>query len=183
MATVGEVDSTLLVEIDVQAPFAATVNGTCFEYTAYAPTVPANAILDSIVVVGDNPVAVISRVVQFNNSGFAISTFKNPTYTGGTPQPVFNINTGATNAPTTTILSGALVTNSGPMCLATKYLLGDDVVGQARTVTGATDSTPAAHILGRNTTYLIRVVNLADSVQKYTSTTVFLEGEFYVSYP
>lgn len=148
--------------------------GLQFEYTNYEASFTGTR--DFIIITGDKPVLIKGLVWQFNGLGVSSTIYKNPVYTGGTPQQYFNKNFRNPVLGGVTILGGVTVTNTGIQVSPTKHYLGSTDVGNAVVTTTAREVEGLETLLAPNTEYLFRRVSLDTSPQKIAVYGTWYEG-------
>lgn len=124
---------------------------------AFTTNVGAGANADFIMETGQFITLIKSRQVQFTGLGVTVRVYKNPSYTGGSIVPQYNLND-FFQVPTDVIVkAGMTVTAVGTEIAAPTFSLGGSGVGQTLI---STFSTPGAErVLAPNTDYLLRVTN------------------------
>lgn len=134
-------------------------------------TLGTGAKTTSILLTGSKPVDLKKREFAYRKAGIVARIYKNPTYTGGTEDPLYNLNT-AYGLPETKLLTGFTLTNNGVEVGAPIYGVGPDS-NQTR---GATNASYATNrILEPNTAYLLTIESL-DTDQEIAARIEFYEG-------
>lgn len=150
-------------------------NGVQFEVSSPHATLAAGASQDVIFITGDVPVLIKGRFLKFNGVLLSTNVYRAPTYTGGTPVTVYNLNDRFPVPSTVQVLSGPTVSNVGTQFGATTYDLGSTGLGNEQL---SVYSTPGVErVLRPNTTYLLRITNLDGDSQIVTSSLTWYEGE------
>jgi len=182
MPNAGTFNAVPYGELGYSSDGLGNMDGRVFEISTYNTALASGAVIDSVLITGVNPIAVLSRGIQIDNLGIKVEVFLGPTYTGGTDVPIYSLNKLSSRAPTFSIKTGVTVTTTGTKCFADRIVIGDSSGGQARSHTGATDALDASPIYANLKTYLIRTTNLAAAAQKVATHTVLLEGENMTEY-
>ena len=134
-------------------------------------TLGTGAKTTSVLLTGSKPVDLKKREFAYRKAGIVARIYKNPTYTGGIEDPLYNLNT-AYGSPETKLLSGITVANNGVEVGAPIYGIGPDS-NQTR---GATNASYATNrILEPNTAYLLTIESL-DTDQEVAARIEFYEG-------
>lgn len=139
-----------------------------------ASNAPANNVY-SIILTGSKPVDLKSRVLGYSGLGVVGRIYKAPIYTGGTPDPWFNMNPCYLGTePLAKLLVGFTLTNNGIKCGADIFGIGPDSQ-QAR---GATpQSFGSNRILDEpNTAYLLEIESLDPGSQSVMARLEMYEG-------
>lgn len=156
-------------------PEANSKNGTQWEAQRRLTGMTQGQIATSIIKTGSLPVDLKARVFAYTGSGIIARVYKAPTYTGGTPDPVYNMNTipGVAATLETELLTGFTLTANGTEVAATLYLIGPST----NQYTGSTlASFGSNRILAPNTSYLLTFESLSAG-QDVTARLEFYEGE------
>lgn len=161
-APTANIDSRIMggnQAINIQ-PFveANSKNGTQYEAAFYIPSLAAGASAYVLMQVGAQPVALKDVQVGFKSLLLSVDTWRNPSFTGGTPIPVFNMNDELAVPDDVTLLANPVVTNNGTQVSPSVYTLGTQDVGN-RIVGTISNTVGVERILWRNSTYLLRVTN------------------------
>lgn len=150
--------------------------GSQFEASTYIAAVAAGASVDFIVEVGSLPVLIKGRRVEFNESGVRLEVYKNPTYTGGTVVPYYNLNKWEPNTGLSVLRSGMSISDVGTKCSADRNYIGGTVQGQSYVVTHGDEAPGLEVVLEPGARYLFRTVNTHDDVCRYSSYSTWYEG-------
>ncbi len=127
----------------------------------------------SIIQTGSLTVDLKARVFGYTGLGVIGRIYKNPTYSGGTNDPWYNMRTGADGQPLTKLLTGFTLTNSGTKCGADIFAIGPES-NQAR---GHSPSEFARNrILEPNTAYLLEIQSRDPAQQVVTARLEMYEG-------
>ena len=129
-----------------------------------------NGIYYSIIKTGSKTVDLKSREFGYTGDGLHADIYINPTYTGGTPDPVYNMRYGRGN-PEMQLLTGITVTDVGEKCGATIHAI-NNVQNQGKG--SPMRSFATNRILEANTDYLLSFKSL--SVQDIAARLEFYEG-------
>lgn len=153
---------------------ANSKRGTQWEAQRRLTGMTAGQIATSIIKTGEFPVDLKARIFAYTGDGVIARVFKDPSYTGGTPDPVYNMNNipGAAATLQTQILTGFTLTANGTEIAAPMYLIGPEGAGGK----GAHLSQFGSNrILAPNTSYLLTFESLEAS-QDVTARIEFYEG-------
>lgn len=149
-------------------------NGLQFESSSGHVVLAAAANHDVIFITGDKPVIVKGRLLKFNGVLLSTRVYRGPTYTGGTPATVFNLNDINPVATTVQIITGATVTDVGTEFGAPTYELGSSGIGNEQT--SIYSLVGVERILRPNTVYLQRTTNLDGTNQTIVGALTWYEG-------
>lgn len=148
-------------------------NGTQWEASRLL-TLAGEAIVYSIILTGSKPVDLKSRVLGYTGLGVVGRIFKAPTYTGGTTDPWYNLNTEVSGQPLAQLISAPTVSNNGTQ-------IGADIHGIGPASQIAKGSTPyhlgANRILTPNTAFLLEIQSLDTAPQEVTARLEMYEGD------
>ena len=126
----------------------------------------------SILLTGSKPVDLKKREFAYRKAGVVARVYKNPAYTGGGEDPLYNMNT-VGGLPETKLLTGFTLTDNGVECGAPIYAIGPDT----NQTTGASTTAYATNrILGPNTAYLLTFESLDTATQVVAARIEFYEG-------
>lgn len=151
-------------------------NGLQFEASFDNPGVEATTgQVNAIFITGAKPVIVKARIIDFTGKKIRASVYRTPTYTGGTPIPIYNLNDIGPVTTTVSVLSGATITAPGTQFGAPNTVYGSDLQGNS--VQGTFAVTGQERILRPNTTYLLRIENLGDTPSNIAGYLTWYEGE------
>lgn len=147
-------------EAFITEPFTAvnSKTGSQFVGSIYEPALAAGAAFDIIVVVGDEPLIMKDILNEFETNALSTQWFRNPVYTGGAPQTIYNFNDEQANPQDFTIVGGATVTDPGTPVGPEVYTLGGTTVGN-RGIVRETIAGGVERILWRNSIYMYRITN------------------------
>lgn len=120
----------------------------------------------SIIKTGDNPVFLNQRVFGFDKLGVIADIFKDPVYTGGTVDPVYNDNDVVTSTFDFQLIAGPTMTSFGAKLSPTIYASGPSNVtnqGMFPAAMGshyylAPNKSYALRFLSRSNTQIINVI-------------------------
>lgn len=153
-------------------------NGVQYQLATYNPTFTAGSTTDFIVTTGSKPVLIKNRHFQFDGSLITTTVYKNPTFTGGTIVPYYNMSDINPVAGLAVIRALPTVTVAGTQFSPTATLIGSvPQGGQALTATDAeSDIEGLERVLAPNTNYLFRTVNAGTTCRVSTISSWF-EGD------
>lgn len=151
-------------------------NGVQFEISSPPVSLGAAGNLDTIFITGSKPVLIKGRSVKFNGVLLTTRVYRAPTYTGGTPATVYNLNDINPVATSVLVLTGATVTGVGVEFGAPTYDIGSVGIGGSSISTYATTGIERA--LRPNTVYLQRITNDDGSAQLVSGSLTWYEGNF-----
>jgi len=136
-------------------------------------TVSSEAVVTSILQVGALPVDLKKREFAYRQAGVIARIYKNPSYTGGVEDPLYNMSTSG-GLPLTKLLTGFTLTDNGVQCGAPIYAIGPDT---NQTTGSSTSSYATNRILEPNTSYLLTIESLDSANQEVAARIEFYEGE------
>lgn len=126
----------------------------------------------SILLTGSQHVDLKKREFAYRKAGVVARVYKNPTYTGGIEDALYNLNTSG-GLPETKLLTGFTLTDNGVECAAPIYAIGPDT----NQTTGASTTAYATNrILEPNTSYLLTFESLDAAEQDVAARIEFYEG-------
>ncbi len=126
----------------------------------------------SILLTGTQPVDLKKREFAYRKAGIIARVYKNPSYTGGVENTMYNMNTSG-GLPLTKLLTGFTLTDNGVECGAPIYAIGPDT----NQTTGASTTAYATNrILEPNTAYLLTFESLDSASQDVAARIEFYEG-------
>ena len=149
MQGVGAVTTQSYTEVNIKRGVQYEASGVF--------TIPAGESVDLVYISGSKPVTLKGREVFFTGENVTLSVYKNPTYTGGTSIPFYNMTQINPVAGEAQLLGGVTVTDAGTKILADRVLLGSTTQGSKVSTTGATEGLD--HVFAPDTTYLERITN------------------------
>lgn len=129
----------------------------------------------SIILTGSKPVDLKSRTLGYTGLGVIGRIFKAPTYTGGTPDPLFNMNPKYLGTqPEAQLLVGFTLTNKGTKC-------GADIIAIGPASNQSRGSTPREYGSNRileepNTAYLLEIASDDPASQQVAARIELYEG-------
>lgn len=137
-------------------------NGVQYESSTYNPSVAANAVSYFVILTGSKGALIKGRTITVNGLGLKLETFVNPTYTGGTPIPIYNLNHKNPVPPTVTVLGNPTVTADGTKIACDKYILGTNPQGGVSVVSATlfTEAQGLETVLAPNSIYLFKSTSL-----------------------
>lgn len=151
---------------------ANTLSGMAWEAQRVLTGMTAGQRAASIIKTGNLPVLLKSRIFAYTGDGVTVNLYSGPTYTGGTPDPVFNMSRISTNTLKAQLLTGFTLTADGVQAAATMSLVGpsgSQYKGSHMTHFGSN------RLLAPNTSYLLTFTSISAS-QTVTARLEFLEG-------
>lgn len=126
----------------------------------------------SILKVGNLPVLLKARVFAYTGDGLTVNIYRNPVYTGGTPDPVYNMSGLSNKVLESQLLVGFTLTGDGTQAAATMSLIGPaSNVGSGSLLSRYGSN----RILAPNTSYLLAFTSLSNA-QTVTARLEFFEG-------
>lgn len=136
-------------------------NGVQYQLSTYNPTFTAGATTDFIVSTGAKPVLIKNRQFNFDGNILTTTVYKNPTFSGGTIIPYYNMSDINPVTGLTEIRATPTVTVVGTQISPSVTILGSiPQGGNAVTSTNAqSDVEGLERVLSPNTNYLFRTVN------------------------
>lgn len=136
-------------------------NGVQYQISTYNGAFGAGATTDFIVSTGSKPVLIKNRHFIFDGSLITTTVFKNPTFSGGTIIPYYNMSDINPVTGLVVIRGTPTVTSTGVQVSPSVNLLGSiPQGGQSITSTDAqSDVEGLERVLAPNTNYLFRTVN------------------------
>lgn len=158
-------------------------NGVQYELATYETAFLVGTNRDFILLTGAKPILIKGRLFSFTGDEISTTIYKNPTYTGGTPVPYFNLSDIAPVTGLATLLGTSTVTNVGTAISPTYRLLGNlPQTGQAVSVTEAEGGVPELErVLAANSVYLFRTTNTGTVTSKFSSKNTWYEGALSVT--
>lgn len=139
-----------------------------------ASSAPANSAY-SILLTGSRPVDLKARSLGYTGLGVVGRIYEAPTYTGGTVDPWFNLNTQYIgDQPEAQLLVGFTLTATGAKC-------GADIIAIGPTSQQARGATAAEYARNRilpkpNTAYLLEIASLDSASQQVSARVEIYEG-------
>lgn len=149
-------------------------NGTQWEAQRRLTGMTSGQRATSIIKTGALPVDLKARVFAYTGSGVIARVYKDPVYTGGAPDQVYNMNTmpGAAATLQTQLLTGFTLTADGAEVAAPLFLIGPASNQYAGSTLASFGSN---RILAPNTSYLLTFESLSAG-QDVTARLEFYEG-------
>lgn len=132
--------------------------GSQYEAAIYLPVLAPNTASDLVFVVGDDPVLIKDIQIQFDSNRFSTQVFRNPTYTGGSPVTIYNVNDEQAIPPTSSILAGVTISATGTAVGPEISSLGSDGIGN-RVISARSSDVGAERVMWPGATYLFRLSN------------------------
>jgi hypothetical protein len=154
-------------------------NGVQYEVTTFDPALLSGGIRDFVVTTGSKPIVIKGRVFTFTGDQITTAVYKNPTYTGGTTVPYYNLSDINPVTGEAVLIGAPTVTAVGTQFGATYTHLGEiPQTGQAVSVVRAEGSFQGAErILAPNSVYLFRTTNTGALTSIFTSKNTWYEGD------
>lgn len=138
-------------------------------------TIPAETSVDLVYVSGNSPVILKGKEVFFTGEKIKFEVFSDPTYSGGTSLPVYNM-TRINPVPSEAILiASPTVTATGTKTQADRVFLGSASLGANVTAAGASEG--LEHVFAPNTAYLERITNMNGTSADVSVYLTWYEGE------
>lgn len=150
-------------------------NGRQYQASLYNPAFANGAITYVVIVVGSEDVLIKGINTQFTGSLIAATTFKNPTYTGGTPLTYYNFNDRDSVPGTLELLVGASVTVEGTQVGPTLYSIGGPTTGN-RAQTSISLPQGAERVFAAGETYLFKIENMSGEEIKTSTLATWYQG-------
>ena len=132
--------------------------GEQFEAAFYQASLAASGTIDLVVQTGAKTVQFKTLRTQFDSELLSSQLFKGPSFTGGTPLPIYNLNDKDAVATTITLLAGVTTSATGTAVGARNYSIGTAGQGN-RAVTTLSQEVDIDRILEANSEYLLRIIN------------------------
>lgn len=128
-----------------------------YECAIRSPSVAAAGTYNIIFTTGPTHCVFLDRLVGFNGIAAEADVYRTPTYTGGTEEPFFAIDTSIGQPSSSLFLSGATVTVLGTKVGATSYYRGSSTIGTG--IIGTYGTQRGKRRLSPYTTYLLQFTN------------------------
>ncbi len=164
--------------LNVQSYVESNVKlGVQYEVGLYDPSVAAACILYFILQTGNNPIALKGRRIEFDGLGIQSMVFEGPTFTGGTPTTIFNLNHKNPVTGEAVILMSPSITDEGTQVQATKTYLGASLNGNQIQVETGQEAQGLEYIYNANSTYLFKLESIdAVDAQRVATFVTWYEG-------
>lgn len=149
--------------------------GLQWEASRRVNDVAIGASIYSIILTGDTPVDLKSRTLGYTGESIRGRIYKGPTYTGGTPDPWYNMNPRYLGTqPQAQLLTGFTLTNNGVQA-------GADIIGIGPSSNQSRGATPREFGSNRildepNMAYLLEIINDSNAVQDVMARLEIYEG-------
>lgn len=158
-------------------------NGVQYELGTYDAAFLVGTSREFILITGAKPILVKARLFSFTGDEISTTLYQNPTYTGGTAVPYYNLSTINPVPGLATILGTPTVSNPGTQISPTYRLLGNlPQTGQAVQTTDASGGTPELErVLAANSVFLFRTTNTGTVTSKFSSKNTWYEGALSVT--
>lgn len=150
-------------------------NSTQWEFATQNNSLAAGTFQDAVLIVGAQPILIKSRQIVFTGAAITAQVFEAPTYTGGTTQPIYNLNRTNPLACLSVMKTGVTTTVTGSQVAAPTYAYGTE--SQGNRAVGTFSVTGLERVLAPNTTYLLRITNNDTATAKVSTYVTFYEGE------
>ena len=148
--------------------------GQVHEFSVYIEALAGGATGDGVIVTGNLPVVINSRVASYTGEGLIVEVKESPTYSGGTQLITHNKSRINDDIPQFAVMAGVTVTDSGSQVFADEYLIGNNSnTGSGQTGVGLGYD----RVLKPNTAYLLRLESLDNQPQSVFVFNSFYEGE------
>lgn len=151
---------------------ANTYSGKAWEAQRVLPPMAIGQRATSILKIGSLPVLLKARVFAYTGGGLTVNIYRNPIYTGGELDPVYNMSGLSTAVLESQLLVGFTLTADGDPAAATLSLIGPASAQGAGSVLSRFGSN---RILAPNTSYLLTFTSLSNA-QTVTARLEFFEG-------
>lgn len=158
-------------------------NGVQYELATYDAAFLVGSNRDFVLITGSFPILVKARLFSFTGDEISTTVYQNPTYTGGTSVPYYNLSTINPVVGSAVILGTPTVTSVGTQISPTYRLLGNlPQIGQAVQTTDASGGAPELErVLAANSVYLFRTTNTGTVTSKFSSKNTWYEGDLSVT--
>lgn len=162
---------TLLATVGGVYP-ANTYSGRAWEAQRIVGPMTTGQRAVSILKTGSLPVLLKARVFAYTGDGLTVNIYRDPVYTDGTPDPVYNMSSLSDVVLESQLLVGFTLTDDGTQAAATMSLIGPASAQGAGSVLSRFGSN---RILAPNTNYLLTFTSLSNA-QTVTARLEFFEG-------
>lgn len=164
--------------LNVQSYVESNVKlGLQYEASFFNPALAASATLYFVLQTGSNPLALKGRRIEFDGLGLQSTVFEGPTFTGGTPAPIFNLNHKNPVAGEAVILISPSVTDEGTQVQAIKTYLGASLNGNQIQVEAGQEAEGLEYVYDINSTYLFKIESLdGTDAQRVATFVTWYEG-------
>lgn len=158
--------------------------GVQYEVGIYNPSLGVSGISYFILKTGSSPLSLKGRRIEFDGLGLQSTVFESPTFTGGSPVQIFNVNHKNPITGEAIVLAAPSVTDEGTQVQAVKTYLGASLNGNQIQVESGQDAEGLEYIYKENTEYLFKLESI-DTVdpQRVNSFATWYEGEFDLPLP
>lgn len=158
---------------------ANTYSGQAWEAQRVVSNMALAQRATSIFKTGALPVLLKARVFAYTGDGLTVNIYRNPVYTGGTPDPVYNMSSLTQEVLLSQLLVGFTLTGDGTPAAATMSLIGPASAQGAGSVLSRFGGN---RVLAPNTSYLLTFTSLSNA-QNVTARLEFFEGIVDYSVP
>lgn len=158
-------------------------NGVQFETSSYLPSLGAGLSTFAIFKTSSKFALLKNRQISYTGKGVTADVFINPTYTGGTSVPSFNLRLDAfAQTATVQILTGMTVTANGTQIAASTVGIG--TAGQGSNTVGTFSGfgqQGVERVIPLNTTLLLRITNRDTAACELSTYATWYEGPLSVT--
>lgn len=148
--------------------------GLQYEYSTDNSTLAAGGVQRLLFVTGSKPAIIKSRQLSFTLTKITTRVYKNPTYTGGAPATIYNLNDINPQPSTVTILTGANITDPGEEFGAPNYIYGAAGIGNSES--GTFTAQGIERVLAPNTAYVLELENSGSGEHAISAYLTWYEG-------
>jgi hypothetical protein len=154
-------------------------SGKQFEASTYTASFPGFASSGYIVRTGSEDVVLKGRTISVSGLGLRLEMFVAPTYTGGTPIPVYTLNHRNSNGTTVQILASPTVTSDGIKVACDKYIFGSNLQGGSAISSSTlfTEAPGLEMVLPANSVFYFKSTSLDNDPQRVFSYNTWYEGD------
>lgn len=132
--------------------------GLQYESSARVPSLAGGAKSNLILITGSKPVIIKDRQIGCTGAGITARVYKNPTYSGGSPQAVYNLRQDDVAVPTTVqLIAGVTVSAVGTEIAAATHVIGNGSGPLSNA--GTFSSRGLERVLPANGVYLLEITN------------------------
>lgn len=132
--------------------------GRQYQASFFQPALAAGSSADIVIIVGSSPMVFKDIQVSFDSTLVSAQIFRGPTYSGGSPINIYNMNDEQAVAPVASLLGGVTTTATGTAVGPEIYSLGGEGIGN-RTIGSVFQGSGVERILWPGETYLYRITN------------------------
>ena len=158
--------------------------GLQYEIALFDPAFVASSVSYFILQTGSNPVVLKGRRIEFDGLGLQSTVFEDPTFTGGTPITVFNLNHKNPVVGEAILLAAPSVTDEGTQVQATKTFLGASLNGNQIQAENGQEAEGLEYVYDINSTYLFKIESIdASDAQRVATFATWYEGALDLPLP